>query len=98
MLHRKAERFHGFLSPGTVGPSAEVVHPVAIRSPGEGINEARVAPSGSKIVALKSIRRPRRSRETLTSGAASLVGRMGQFHGRHDTLPTSLSRARPAPV
>ena len=31
MLHRKAKRFHNFLSPGTVGLSAQVVHPVAIR-------------------------------------------------------------------
>jgi hypothetical protein len=31
MLHRKAKRVHGLLSPGTVEPSAQIVHPGAIR-------------------------------------------------------------------
>jgi hypothetical protein len=31
MLHRKAKRVHSLLSPDTVGPSAQVVRPVAIR-------------------------------------------------------------------
>jgi hypothetical protein len=33
MLHRKAKRFHSFLSPAPVGPSAQVVRPIAIRFP-----------------------------------------------------------------
>jgi hypothetical protein len=40
MRHRKANRFHSFLSPGAVGPSAQVVHRVAIRfAPVKGLRK-----------------------------------------------------------